>query len=138
MKKWAIRFKDRQPSAAEMTFLASEFYDDLVGEKVTAEEFAAADRYVCKTSRFFPVMADILTGVQQYRDEANALYSARAKWRRDNEWKKTFPELLTPSERKELGVSPAAIESAVDRGDIDKGEFQRLVRGVTHSLGMPK
>ena len=72
MKRWCVRFKDRSPDAAELTFLAKEFYRDLSEERVTGDEFAAADREVCKRNRFFPVMADILEAAERYRAEKRA------------------------------------------------------------------
>jgi hypothetical protein len=130
MKGWSIRFKDRQPDEAEMTFLAKEFYRDLVEESVTSEEFSAADRHVCKGNRFFPVMADIMSVITEHRERERVAYIARAKWRRENEWKKNHPELLTADERIELGVPLQAIEAAVDRGDLDKKAIDQMISGL--------
>ena len=136
MKRWGIRFKDRRLDPSELTLLAKEFYRDLVEEKVTDEEFSIADRQVCKQNRFFPVMADLLTDIKRQREENSHIEAARAKWRRDNEWKKNFPEMLTADQRKELGVPIAAIEAAVDRGDIDRRELLKLVNGLSRKMAV--
>jgi len=119
-----------------MTFLAKEFFQDLIEEKVTVDEFVFANRQVCKANRFFPVMADILTFVTQHRDQEYALYLADLKWRRDNEWKKNYPELLSREGRIALGVPVEAIEAAVDRGDIDKKDLQFAISSISDKFSM--
>lgn len=45
---------------------------DLVDERVTVQEFEAAEKEVNKRNHFFPVMADILETVEKARDMARA------------------------------------------------------------------
>ncbi len=50
-----------------MTFLATEFFQDLIEEGIGAEEFDAAVKLVNRSNRFFPVMADILEAARTAR-----------------------------------------------------------------------
>jgi hypothetical protein len=69
MKGWSVRFKDRKPDPAEMTYLAREYSRDLADERVTESEFKRAERIVVKRCRFYPVMADILDAVKEVREQ---------------------------------------------------------------------
>lgn len=48
--------------------LAFDWHDLLTEEGVTQKQFSAGIRHAVKNCRFFPKLADVLAGVQQYRE----------------------------------------------------------------------
>ena len=55
-------------NATSIAKLAFDWHDLLNEEGVTQKQFSAGVRYAVKTCRFFPKLADVLAGVQQYRE----------------------------------------------------------------------
>ena len=64
---WSLRFPS-QKSNEHLARLSKEYFEDLKSEGVTLKQFEAAALIVRKRCRFFPLMADILDAVQQYRE----------------------------------------------------------------------
>ena len=64
---WSLRFPS-QKSNEHLARLSQEYFEDLKSERVTLKQFEASALIVRKRCRFFPLMADILDAVQQYRE----------------------------------------------------------------------
>ena len=64
---WSLRFPS-QKSNEHLARISHEYFEDLQSEGVTLKQFEAAALIVRKRCRFFPLMADILEAVQQYRE----------------------------------------------------------------------
>lgn len=62
-----VRFRSAGYGPAQLDMLAAEYLEDLESENVTLRQFEAAARLVRKRCRFFPVMAEILECVAEYR-----------------------------------------------------------------------
>lgn len=91
MKGWLVRFKDRAPEPAQLTYLATEFCEDLIDKGVNQTLFEEMNKLVKRKVKFFPTMADLL----DCREEAEMNLRGKQKY-----IPYTLPE-LTDKEHKE-------------------------------------
>jgi len=63
---WNIRFREAGYSQDQLEFLADDYFEDMVDDGVTSEQFKAAAKIVRKKANFFPKVKEILDARAEY------------------------------------------------------------------------
>lgn len=67
MYSWSIRFRETIYDNNQLRLLSEEYFEDLLDEHVTHNQFVMAAKMVRKRCSYFPKMSDIMDALYEYR-----------------------------------------------------------------------